>query len=119
MVRIKRKSDWVGGAGGNKTFKRRKAKVGKRVASGSANETKNIDVRTRAVVIAEQTVCVEHGDGALTQRGRTLDELLRRARHHNEAARVSALGDARSLLGGDAPLPSTDARAAAQAIMGV
>ena len=91
MVRIKRKSDWVGGAGGNKAFKRRKAKVGKRVASGSANETKNIDVRTRAVVIAEQTVCVEHGDGALTQRGRTLDELLRRARHHNEAARVSAL----------------------------
>ena len=52
MVRLKRKSDWVGGAGGNKAFKRRKAKVGKRVASGSANETKNIDVRTRAVVIA-------------------------------------------------------------------
>ena len=100
MVNMKSKSKMVGGAKGNMAFKRRKGKLGKKVAN-STNETKNINVDARKIVIAEQSVCVEHGeDTALSRRGLSLDELLRRARHHNAVQRAGALEETVELLSG-------------------
>lgn len=77
-------------------FKKIKRKVGRKLPPPS-NVT-NIEIKSKAIILPEQSVASEKGGLAVSKKGLTLKELLQQTSHHNVKVRKDALLGIRELL---------------------
>lgn len=86
MTRPKAKSKKKGGV---VDFKKRKVKLGRRLPPPK-NST-NTEVKSKAIILPEQSVAADKAGLAVNKKGLTLKELLQQTSHHNAKVRRDAL----------------------------
>lgn len=93
MTRPKAKSKKKGGV---VDFKKRKVKLGRRLPPPK-NST-NTEVKSKAIILPEQSVAADKAGLAVKKKGLTLKELLQQTSHHNAKVRRDALMGTKDLF---------------------
>lgn len=81
---------------GGVDFKKIKRKVGRKLPP--PNNSTNTEIKSKAIVLPEQSVAAEKGGLAVNKKGLTLKELLQQTSHYNPKVRRDALMGIRDLF---------------------
>ncbi|XP_041997501.1 uncharacterized protein LOC121747513 [Salvia splendens] len=96
MVKVKTKSQSKKSKRGGVDFKKFKRKIGRKLPP--PKNTTNTEIKSKAIVLPEQSIASERVGLATSKRGLTLKELLQQTSHHNAKSRKDALHGIKDIL---------------------
>ncbi|XP_051150563.1 uncharacterized protein LOC127264984 isoform X2 [Andrographis paniculata] len=93
---VKHKSQSKKPQKGGVDFKKIKRKIGRKLPP--PNNTTNTEIKSKAIVLPEQSIASEKAGLAVSKKGLTLKELLQQTSHHNAKVRKDALLGMKDIL---------------------